>query len=210
MDGHIKSPVKGGGTVEKARDSDGQFVSPESIKNSESTAKNPFQEFFSEHTTYSKKQDALLDIHVGNPLRKITELLQDIKKQKAFAFTLKGSLGVMGVFLTLSVFGVFGGGQLLCDKGLQTYIGTIKVLNTFETDSTDIPVLTQLVQYFAPKAIHNRVVLIASDNSILKIPYTNKLNVGIYRDKYTMVTGEYNACSRTLTVKDASGVEPYN
>jgi len=36
------------------------------------------------------------------------ELLQDIKKQKAFSFTLKGSLGIAGVALALGMFGIFG------------------------------------------------------------------------------------------------------
>jgi hypothetical protein len=94
------------------------------------------------HVHPSKDKDELLDIHVGNPLRRITELLEDIKKQKAFSFTLRGSLGIMGVALAFSTFGIFGGSKLLCDKGTQSYIGTVKQLTY--TEEGDYPFLTKL------------------------------------------------------------------
>ena len=65
------------------------------------------EKLFPTHVSVDHKvtQDALLDVHIGNPLRRITQLLEEIKRQKAFSFTLKGSLGIMGVALALSVFG---------------------------------------------------------------------------------------------------------
>ena len=51
----------------------------------------------------------LVDIHVNNPLHKIVELLQDIKTQKAFSFTLKGSVGLAGIAVAFAVVGIFVG-----------------------------------------------------------------------------------------------------
>src|SRR3989344_7304729 len=97
--------------------------------------KDPIEKFISENIHYSKNKDNLLDVHIGNPLRRIAELLEEIKRQKAFSFTLKGSLGIAGVALALGVFGVLGSGRILCDKGIQTQIGTIKILSVQEKES---------------------------------------------------------------------------
>lgn len=56
-------------------------------------------------------------------------MLEDIKNQKAFTFTLKGSLEIMGVALVIGSFGIFGGTRAFCEKGVQTKQGVIKSLN---------------------------------------------------------------------------------
>jgi len=89
----------------EARDDKGHFIhvekpSPEQPQNpqppQEPQHQNPVSKFLSDHTRYDKSQDDLLDVHVANPLRRIAQLLEDIKRQKAFSFTLKGSLGLAG------------------------------------------------------------------------------------------------------------------
>src|SRR5436190_1901612 len=109
------SPAKSVAAKKRVRDENGHFFSPEPVVPPPPPpivtpkSSNPLSTFFSTNTHYDKNKDDLLDVHVGNPLSRITKLLEDIKKQKAFNFTLKGSLGVMGVVLVLSVFGIFGG-----------------------------------------------------------------------------------------------------
>jgi len=55
------------------------------------------ERFLISHTGNYKGEDDILDIHIGNPFRRIIALLEDLKKQKAFSFTLKGSLGIAGL-----------------------------------------------------------------------------------------------------------------
>lgn len=152
-------------------------------------------------------QDDLVDIHVGNPLHKITKLLEDIKKQKAFSFTLKGSLGVMGVFLTLSVFGVLGGGHLLCDKGIQTQVGEIRTLHALDTDEAVIPVLSGFLDYFMPRGQHSRVVLVKEDDVVVRIPYHRNVSLKEFEGEKVFVTGKYDACSQTISIKDLNSIE---
>src|SRR5215204_929059 len=80
------------------------------------------EKFISSHVHYNKNDDDVLDVHIGNPLHKIVKLLEDIKKQKAFSFTLKGSLGIAGVVMAFSFLGVLGAGNVLCSKGVQSEI----------------------------------------------------------------------------------------
>ena len=117
--------------------------SVEDIKTSDNIL-NHFPSIRIEKTT---DDNTLVDVHVNNPLKKVIALLEEIKKQKAFSFTLKGSLGIMGVFLALSVFGIFGGGKLLCDKGLQTKVGELRVLQlTEEATDPDVPWTKAMLQ----------------------------------------------------------------
>ncbi|MCL5432541.1 MAG: hypothetical protein M1524_00290 [Patescibacteria group bacterium] len=203
MPSELKSEI----AKEKPRDEEGHFVHVEKPESPSTGNQNPITKFFSEHSHYSKSDDDLLDIHVGNPLRKIVELLQQIKKQKAFSFTLKGSLGIMGVFLTLTVFGVLGGGKMLCDKGTQTEIGTIKTLIIKEDASQKIPVWSNISDYFVYKEKENRVVLVKNDNSVINLLYSNKVDLKRFGSLPVLVTGNYDSCSRTLNLKDPQGVE---
>lgn len=119
------------------RDQHGHF----SKKSEQSNPSNPskpsdpsklafLKSIFPTGTSFSKDadEDTLIDVHVNNPLKRIVDLLQDIKKQKVFSFSLKGSLGLAGVALVLTGIGLFGGSQAFCTKGVQSHIGTIKTL----------------------------------------------------------------------------------
>ena len=206
---HKKSEVKSEIAQDRPRDEEGHFVHAEKKSKDKTGKKNGWKETILEHVHYSKSHDDLIDLRVGNPLERITKLLEDIKKQKAFSFTLKGSLGVMGVFLTLSVFGIFGGGQILCDKGTQTHLGNIKILNTFDAESREIPFLSWVLDKVSPKAIHNRVILIKNNGETLRIPYTKQVEFDNFRDRNVLATGVYDACAGTLKVADKTAVEVY-
>lgn len=208
-DAHKTSELKSEVAQQKARDEEGHFVHEDQTNPGHADHHNPLGQFFSDHTHPSKNKDDLLDVHVGNPLRRITKLLEDIKKQKAFSFTVKGSLGIAGVALALGVFGVFGGGQIICDKGIQTHIGTIKVLQIQDQDSATIPALSLFLDYFAPKVMHQRTVLIKADQTVIRIPFSRTVDLGKYSNFPVIVTGKYDSCSQTLVVTDATGIEIY-
>lgn len=65
----------------------------------------------------TKDDDTLINVHVGNPLEKIVKLLEQLKKQKAFSFTIKGTLGLAGIALFITAFGIFGGTKAFCSRG---------------------------------------------------------------------------------------------
>ena len=187
-------------------------------RNKEEEPGNHISKFFSDHTHVSKAKDALIDLRIGNPLKRITELLEDIKRQKAFNFTLKGSLGIMGVFLTLSIFGIFGGGQILCDKGTQVEIGTIRQLQVLEEDSSSkIPVLSQILDYFTIKQKRFKYILIKSDDKVIQLPYSIRVDLAKFTNpinpqlnQKVIATGNYDSCSGTLTIKDPASIEFFN
>jgi len=105
----MDEPAKSQVAQDKPRNQEGQFLK----------STNFISSLVSKNTTIEKTADenTLLDIHVGNPLQKIVGLLQDIKKQKAFSFSMKGSIGLVGVAVILATAGIFGSNKMLCDKG---------------------------------------------------------------------------------------------
>lgn len=185
------------------RDSAGHF-----LKKAEENVKDTFSHL-EKNVQYNKNQDDLLNVHVGNPLKRITDLLEEIKKQKAFAFTLKGSLGLAGVAIALSVFGFFGGSKILCDKGTQTQIGTVRVLNTMEPESSNIPLIGFFVDFLrntlGTQTTHNRIVLELEDTSTIQLPLT-KASPQTFKDQLVYTTGPYDSCSRVLK---AQSIEVY-
>lgn len=191
----------------KPRDEKGHFIKVPDYK----TAKNPVEKFLLSHTGNYKDQEDLLDIRIGNPLGKIIDLLEQIKKQKAFSFTLKGSLGIAGVVLVISVFGIFGGGRLICDKGVQSEVGVIKILNAREIYSKQIPLLTYVLDLLAPsqKLIKNRTILLGNDEKTIYLPYSEEVDLKQYANSRVIATGNFNSCSRTLIIDDSSAVEVY-
>ncbi len=194
-------------TSSKPRDEKGHFINVPDVK----AGKNPLEKFLLSHTGNYKDQDDILDIRIGNPLGRIVKLLEDIKNQKAFSFTLKGSLGIAGVVLVISVFGIFGGGQIICDEGTQSQIGMVKILNAREIYSKQVPFLSYIFELVAPsqKYIKNRMVLVKNDNSTLYIPHSEEDDIIKFANATVIVTGNYNSCSQTLTVSDSSSIETF-
>jgi len=120
-------------------------------------------------------------------------------------------LGVAGVVLVISMFGLFGGSKVLCDKGLQTEIGTIKVLNAREIYVREVPIISYLINYLSPskKLIKNRTILISNNNTIY-IPFSENVDISPYVNKMVYATGEYNSCNKTLEIDDPSYLEIFS
>lgn len=189
-----------------------EITEPKTPKTPKKESLNPLTRFLHDETVvHESDEDELIDIHIGNPLRKITELLQDIKRQKAFSFTLKGSLGIMGVVMVAGTFGVLGGTKALCDKGIQTKIGIVKVLHyqdpLDETWLDYVPILNTIL----PKHTASRTIMFTPDNKIIRIklprnslppiPYT--LNPVPY-----FATGNFDTCSQTISMESQDSLEP--
>jgi len=152
----------------------------------------------------------LVDIHVNNPLHKIVELLQDIKTQKAFSFTLKGSVGLAGIAVAFAVVGVFGSNKILCDKGVQSVAGTVRILQVGEPSSQSQPLLNRIkallgIATLSKETGSKRVILITNSNTI-HLVFSRQSDAAAYANLSVIATGQYNTCNQELTVA-AGGLE---
>lgn len=206
------SDLKSEVAKEKPRDENGHFVHVEKpAPEAQSPHVNPVTQFLHDETAIHKtNQDELVDIHVGNPLHKIQVLLEDIKKQKAFSFSIKGSLGLMGIVVVLGTFGILGGTKALCSKGVQTKIGSLSSLSYAEETSTGFFRNIPLLNNFFPKSSVNRTILQTLDHQTLHVVFSAQTTPKFYVSDGAnyVVTGELDSCSQTLTVTNPQGVEP--
>lgn len=170
---------------------------------------DPLSDLIRDNSSIKKsKDDDLIDVHIGNPLRRITQILEDIKNQKAFTFDIKGSLGIAGIALTLGVFGIFGGTKALCSKGVQTKVGRIERLSYLEEQNAgflnSIPVLNLLFS----KPTVNRVILVGGDLKITHLNFENKIQApnGAPEIEY-FATGAYDSCSESLTISEQNSLQ---
>lgn len=170
---------------------------------------NPLVSFLKDSTHYSKNHDDLLDIHIGNPLRRIQLLLEDIKKQKAFSFNIKGSLGLAGIALVLGVFGIFGGTKALCSKGIQTKIGILRVLPIKEVIEPTFFERIPILNWYLPKREVDRVVLVDSQKNTIHLVTTTKIQVFNYSNLEVLATGEYDVCASSLQVDQPQNLSSY-
>lgn len=161
--------------------------------------------------------NTLLDVHVGNPLRKITELLEEIKKQKAFSFTLRGSLGIMGVVLTFSLLGFFGTTHALCDKGIQTHIGRVRMLQVTDAEPDNLvtkvqQTMTFYSKYFYPPeqtAPRYRYILETPTHETIHLARGRDVTLSSFKSQAVYVTGPFDSCSREMTLETPQSIETY-
>lgn len=210
---------------ERPRDEQGHFIplpDPKPIPDpstSVTPGKNILSRFFHDNSAVSKTTDdnTLIDVHIGNPLRRISQLLEDIKNQKAFTFNVKGSLGLAGILLVLTTFGIFGGTRALCNKGEQSRIGRIMQLNL--PRQPEVPSLIQRAQNIwnaltgkttqeKPTA-QNRLVLIQQDQTVFHILGTIPANILGVSTATFILTGDIDNCSQTITVKDPKAIQEH-
>lgn len=202
----------------EARDAQGHFIHAEQPKpepqnpQQPESHQDPVSKFLSDHTHYNKNQDDILDVHIGNPLQKIYQVLLDIKKQKVLSISAKISFGILGVAVAVGIFSIFGVSNVFCAKGVQSEIGVIKTLNVEDKTSSNIPVIGNLIDWFGVRTnpqTHARVVLVRDDNTTIHLPYSKNVKFATYQNLPVIVTGNYDACNSTLTVQDESGVETF-
>lgn len=169
-------------------------------------------------STSNIEDETLLDVRVHNPLKRITELLEEIKKQKAFSFTLKGSLGIMGVALGLSFIGFLGTNYALCDKGTQTQIGSMRALSAQDYDEDSIfNRLKNISNYFTSivtgrkieERNEKRTILITYDYKTIHLKRGRDVSLSQYRGQDVIVTGPFNSCNQTLKVQNQTEIEKY-
>lgn len=191
------------------RDEKGHFVKKPKVEQSPVSQQplNPISQFLHDETqVHHTNSDALLDVHVGNPLKRIADLLEQIKKQKAFSFDIKGSLGLAGIMLTLGVFGIFGGTKALCSKGEQSKIGMLRILPFTEViEQTWVQKLPLIGSYFPSKEV-NRVLLIDNNKTTTHILPKRGISLTQFNNQEVVITGEYNSCSADLSLADQSHI----
>lgn len=194
------------------RDERGRFI--RSIPQSPEPKTSSFLDRLFKRTSVQKTLDdeTLIDVHIGNPLRRITRILEEIKQQKAFSFNIKGSIGVAGVAAVLGTAGFFGGFNALCNKGVQSEIGLVRTLNFEQNSKEDVFIVSQVKDFLGmntSKPLRKRTLLIKSGTSAINLLTAFETQLDFYNNKQVIATGNYNSCQNTLKLTSKNSIESY-
>lgn len=195
------------------RDKSGHFM-----KAKQANSGNFITSLFKDNVSVSKSQgktddETLVDIHVNNPLHKIVELLKDIKKQKAFSFTLKGSVGIVGVAVVLVGGGILGGSRIVCNKGTQARIGEVHVLAYSQPAVSSQPIRDKIKALFGKAATATPVeakwvILVDSGNNAIRLLAKSQTYLEAFAGHTVTAVGDLNSCNQELTVLN-EGLEDF-
>lgn len=165
-------------------------------------------------TTSTANKETFVDIHINNPLTKIVELLKDIKNQKAFSFTLKGSVGIMGVAVVLVGGGILGGNRIMCSKGTQARIGEVRVLAYSQPAVSDQPIRNKIRAFFGKVPTltppeYKWVILVDSNGTAVRLLNKTQSYLESFAGHTVTAVGDLNGCNQELTVA-TNGIEEYS
>lgn len=194
-------------TLEEKRDRFGHF-----LKSKQENSANFITSLMKKNVIISKSQekiddDTLVNIHVNNPLTKIVDLLKDLKKQKAFSFAIKGSVGIMGMTVVLVGGGILGGSRIVCNKGTQARIGEVRVLEYNAPVKSGQP-LRDRIRAIIGKTVTATpveakwVILVNTKLDTIRLLNKNQTYLEAFAGQNVVAVGDFNACNQELTVVD--------
>lgn len=168
------------------------------------------------HTvTEDSNDDTLVDVHVNNPLHRITKLLQDIKAHQSTTVSLRFTIPLIALPIVLLAAFQLGRFQTSCSPVFASQLGTVRILS-LEMPKTDQSWYAKLVSFIPgnfgiPKTIgftrEDRSILLTPDGQTLTLLPGLGVKLFSFDQKNVIVSGEYSACNKALTVDSAANVQ---
>lgn len=161
----------------------------------------------------------LVDVKITNPLRRITQILENIKKHQSTQVDLKFTIPLIA--LPIVILGAFTLGRFTtnpCESGITTMNGVIYQLQSKEVAQFPgfVERLTGFVTFFnpfAPKKVETvgqRIVLVTDEGKTVQLisnASTTRDVVTSYTGRRVFVTGDSNHCTQTLSLKNSQDIE---
>lgn len=165
----------------------------------------------------TEDDSTLIDIKVTNPLKRIYELLQDIKKHQSTTFSLRFTIPLIALPIFLFVAFQLGRSSYVCTQEFTSKKGIIKITKV------DIPTrqdgfLTRLWNNLGAPVISSmssnyvteeRMLLDNQTGSIIQVISAKAIDVQKYKDQAVIITGTYSSCTETITLNSENNITLY-
>ena len=151
----------------------------------------------------------LIDIKITNPLKKIYELINEIKKKQSTTLSLKLTIPLVALPIFLFVAFQLGKDQALCEQYFTSRIGTIKTLDVQEAVETGG--LLSKLKIKSPTTVYEhkqRTILIDSVGSIITILNQKQVDISKYENTKVVITGTYSSCTDVITLVSKDNITP--
>jgi len=154
----------------------------------------------------STNEETILDIKVHNPLKRITQLLQDLKKHQTTTVSLRFTIPLIALPIVLFVAFQIGRAQTLCAQTFTTQAGTIQVLQV-KVPRTAPTALSLVLSFFpsvpqptADLVDQERAILLLPTSEVVHIIHPRSVDVVPFVGQSVLLTGNYSACTRSITL----------
>ena len=151
----------------------------------------------------------LIDIKITNPLKKIYELINEIKKKQSTTLSLKLTIPLVALPIFLFVAFQLGKDQALCEQYFTSRIGIVKTLDVEEAVETGG--LLSKLKIKSPTTIYEhvqRTILIDSVGSIITILNQKQVDISKYENTKVVITGTYSSCTDVITLVSKDNITP--
>lgn len=149
----------------------------------------------------------LIDIKITNPLKKIYELIQELKKKQSTTLSLKLTIPLIALPIFLFAAFQLGKDQALCEQYFTSKTGTIKTLDVEEAVETGG--LLNKLRIRSPTTEYERkqrTIIIDSADNIITVLNHKTINVGKYENTRVVITGTYSSCTDIITLVSENNI----
>lgn len=165
----------------------------------------------------TEDDSTLIDIKVTNPLKRIYELLQDIKKHQSTTFSLRFTIPLIALPIFLFVAFQLGRGSYVCTQEFTSRKGVIKLItvdmpvrrDTFFSkiwNNLGVPAISSPSSDYVTE---ERVLLDNQIGDIVQILPTKAIDIRQYHDQSVIVSGTYSSCTKIMTLNSANNIVLY-
>lgn len=179
------------------------------IKSKEKTsgALNLLSNFIS--TGESDDPSALIDIKITNPLKRIYELIQEIKKHQATTFSLKFTIPLIALPIFLYAGFQVGKGQGICQQVTTSKVGVIKNIMAELPQNTQNFLNISWPGTSVKYAVENRTLLVDLNGESISVLNPKKIDIGKYSNQNVIITGLYSSCAGIITVVSDKNISAF-
>jgi len=165
----------------------------------------------------TEDDSTLIDIKVTNPLKRIYELLQDIKKHQSTTFSLRFTIPIIALPIFLFVAFQLGRGSYVCTQDFTSKKGIIKLIKVDVPAEQDgfisklwknigVPSVSGISSEYVTE---ERVLLDTQMGNIIHVMSTKAVDMQYYKDQTVVITGTYSSCTNTITLNSENNIAIY-
>ena len=198
--------------VKQLRDKSGHFVSLKP-KVKISGQANVLEKLVD--TKGDPNSDAMFGIYFRDPFKKLMAILEDIKNKQSTKVNLSFTIPLVALPLAILFAFQFGRYQSACSDYFSSQAGTlhnttiertIAPTQWFQKALTYLPFMGDI---YNKKVQMEQPVLIKEGNDNIVINNEEKIDLDAFIQSKVLISGQYNSCSKTLTLDSARNISNY-
>lgn len=151
------------------------------------------------------EDDALVNLKVSNPLKKIINILQELKAKQATTVSLRFTIPLIALPVAFLIAFQLGRSQANCISNYSSRPGTLKIIPV-STNTNLIPYLPDI--FNIRQKVFEEKALLVNNNETISI-LGNAPNLKQFENQPVIVTGNYSSCEQTISLDFSENIKRY-